>query len=224
MKYGSYCAVFVASILTLSTADTLASDQPTYDTSTGILTLPSTAVQGQPGRFQDGVLEPDGNGAWRIAELYDGELLDEGVVTQVSTISTTGMPRQLLIKVAGEFSSGCPAIGRIEQQKVGNSLQVFVYYERNVWLHTPEEVSCALGIVPFELTIPLEIYGLLAGEYTVELNNHKIRTFALEQDNVESTSLGEEHMDHCYYQTGQQSTWAYYGCDQYDADSVVTLP
>ena len=114
MKQGMHCAVFVASILTLSTAGTLASDQATYDIDTGKLTLPSTAAQGQPGRFQDVVLEPVGDGTWRIAELYDGVLLPERDVRQVSTISTTGLPRQLFIKVVGEFSNGCPEIGRIE--------------------------------------------------------------------------------------------------------------
>lgn len=224
MKQGMHCAAIVASILTLSTANTLASDQPTYDTNTGTLTLPSTTAQGQPGRFQDVVLEPNGDGTWRIGELYDGVLLPERDVQQVSTISTTGLPRQLFIKVVGEFSNGCPEIGRIEQQRVGNALQVYIYYKGNIWLRNPGEVACTAALVPFELTIPVDIYGLEAGEYTVELNNHEIRKFVLEQDNVEFGSLGGEHLDHCYYQTGQQGTWAFYGCDKHDADSVVTLP
>lgn len=224
MKSAIGCVVLAASILILSTSSTLASDQPVYDTSTETLTLPSAVVQGQPGRFQDVVLTPDGNGSWRIAELYDGVLLPDGDVNKVSTISTTGLPRQLFIKVAGEFSSGCPEIGRIEQQRLGNVLQVYVYYKGNIWLRNPEEVACTTAIVPFELSIPLDIYGLEAGEYTVELNNHELRKFVLEQDNVEPTFLGGEHMDHCYYQTGQQSNWAFYDCTEYAADSAVTLP
>lgn len=210
----------VASLFSLSAACVFADDQPLYNPETGTLTIPSAAVQGQPGRFQDVVLEPAGNGLWRVAQLHDGVLLDEQYVEEVWTTSTSGLPRQFFIHVAGTFPNGCPAVGRVEQQRTGNVLQVHIYYAGNDWLRDPESVVCTQALKPFELTIPLDIHGLPAGEYAVHINNQTFRTIVLPHDNLGPGRLGAERRAHCQYEPGQQNGWSAYSCTN---DSSITL-
>jgi len=47
----------------------------------------------------------------------------------------------------------------------------------------PTNVECTTKVVPFEETIPLDVYGLSAGDYTVDVNS-VTDTFTLGVDNV----------------------------------------
>lgn len=211
---------FAVSLLSLSATCAFADDLPVYNAESGTLTIPSASVQGQQGRFQDVVLEPAGNGLWRVAQLHDGVLLDEQFVDDVWTTSTSGLPRQFFIHVAGTFTNGCPAVGRIEQQRVDNVIQVFIYYAGNDWLRDPESVVCTQALKPFELTIPLDIHALPAGEYAVHINSQPFRTIVLQQENVGPGRFGGERSAHCQYEPGQQNGWSAYGCTN---DSSITL-
>ena len=44
-------------------------------------------------------------------------------------------------------------------------------------------MECTTEVVPFEEIIPLDVYGLSAGDYTVDVNS-VTDTFTLDMDNV----------------------------------------
>jgi hypothetical protein len=187
-------------------------DSAMFDPDDETLSIPSASVQGQPGRFQDVVLVPAGSGLWRVAQVHDGVLLDARYVEQVWTTATSGVPQQFFIHLAGTFPNGCPQIGRVEQQLQGNSLQVYIYYHNNAWLRDPESVACTQAMVPFELTIALQIYGLAAGEYAVLVNDYALRSLVLEQDNIGPKEFGAGRRAHCQYEPRQQAGWTAYEC------------
>lgn len=213
--------LFCAAVFGALTNAVMADELPVYDAATETLRIPAVSVQGQPGQqFQDVVLEPAGDGLWRVAELFDGVLMDEQYVEEVWTSSTTGLPRQFFIHVAGTFSNGCPSVGRIEQRRVDNVIEVFIYDQGGPWLRDPESVACTLALVPFEVTIPLQIHGLPAGEYSVRINNNALRTFVLDEDNAGPNSFGGQRGFHCQYEPLKQTGLSSYGCVN---ESDITL-
>ncbi|MEX2333247.1 MAG: hypothetical protein WD600_03255, partial [Pseudohongiella sp.] len=127
------------------------------------------------------------------------------------TTSTRGLPHQFFIHVEGAFLNGCPSVGRVEQKREGNVFEVFVYYGNTAWLRDPS-VLCTMAVEPFELTIPLNVYGLEAGEYSVRVNDFALRTFVLEQDNVGPDQFGGERRPHCQYEPRQEGGWMAYSC------------
>lgn len=204
---------FALCAMAMSVAWAQADEQPVYDAGTETLTIPSASEQDQPGYFQDVRMEAAGDGLWRVAELHEGVLLEERYVEHVWTTSTSGVPHQFFVHVAGTFNSGCPQVGRVEQQRDGNEIKVFIYYKNSAWLRNPELISCTAAMEPFEVTVPLDIYGLEAGEYSVSVNNHPVRTFVLENNNVTSRLFGGERRPHCMHEPRPQQGWAAYSCN-----------
>ena len=204
--------IFSATILLFASSLVSAEDLPEYNPETEVLTIPAATVQGQPGRFQNVRLEPAGDGLWRAVQVRDGVLLDAEVVDEVWTSSTTGLPRQMFIHLAGTFNNGCPKLGRVEQQLNDNTIDVFIYYGDNAWLRDPQSVVCTQAMVPFELDIPLNIHGLQAGEYNVRVNGQPLRTFVLDEDNVAPRQFGGQRRSHCQYEPRRGSGWSAYSC------------
>jgi hypothetical protein len=148
MRKGNSLVLFA---LCMSVSYALAQDQVEYNPSTGTLSIPSVSMQGQLGRFQDVLLEPAGDGLWRVAQLHNGVLLDAQYVDEVWTTSTIGLPRQFFIHLAGTFPNGCPEVGRVEQQRQGNTFEVYIYYKGNDWLRDPASVVCTQALKPLAL-------------------------------------------------------------------------
>jgi len=204
--------VFFLTVGCISGSQVLAQDHAVYDPLQETLLVPSAAVHKQPGRFQDVLLEPAGNQLWRVAQAKEGVLLDAQSVDQVWTTSTSGLPQQFFVHLQGTFSNGCPEIGRVEQQLQDNTFQIYIYYKNNDWLLNPDSVACTAALKPFELSIALHMYGLAAGEYAVRVNDHALRSFVLEQDNIGPAQFGTGGSAHCQYEPRRQGVWMAYSC------------
>ncbi len=153
------------------------SDYPVYRD--GILTVPRVDTDAQSGLFQDGVFQYDSTvDAWRLVEFQTVPVspifLVEG--DGVEAIVTDTFPIQVLLKVKGNFSDSCGVPGRISQRLEDNRFEIVI----NV---SNDSQACFPALVPFEKTIPLEVYGLPAGVYEYTVNGEQSGTFELTADN-----------------------------------------
>ena len=88
-------------------------------------------------------------------------------------------PVQVEVLISGNLPDGCTEIDQVEQR--------FEPEENTFWveittLRTTDD-ACAQVLVPFEETVSLDVYGLPAGTYTVDVNGTQ-ETFTLDVDNA----------------------------------------
>lgn len=165
------------SAVAVSACSALASDSPEYVS--GKLLLPAVTADGQPGFFQDVVIESAGDNLWRVSELYEG--IPNRHISQVELIKIDTNPVQIFLKIEGNFPNGCSAFGRVNTQLEGNAFELMAYKAVNKL--APGWVACTQAMVPFSETIPLPVYGLNAGTYTYSLNGEFAGTFTLDRKN-----------------------------------------
>jgi hypothetical protein len=97
-------------------------------------------------------------------------------VEEIDILTLESFPVQIFVIARGYLPNPCTEIYQISQEREGNSF--FITIET----YCSQEV-CIQVIAPFEEVIPLEVYDLPAGTYTVEVNGVQ-GTFILEIDNI----------------------------------------
>ncbi len=85
-------------------------------------------------------------------------------------------PVQIKVNARGYLPDGCTKIGEITKEKKDNTFFVSIKTVR------PADTYCTEVIVPFQEVISLDVYGLKAGIYTVNVNGVN-GTFELVTDN-----------------------------------------
>ncbi len=105
------------------------------------------------------------------------------IITGTAQIETIDLlilesfPVQIHAKVTGYLGDGCTTMGAITQTREDDTFFVTIPTER------PAEAVCTQQLVGFEETIPLDVAGLPAGTYTVDING-TTETFTLDVDNI----------------------------------------
>lgn len=108
---------------------------------------------------------------------------EEGYVYGTATVETIqvttleSFPVQVQVTAQGYLPDSCTEISQVQTQKEENSFNVTISTKR------PKDAVCAQVIVPFNRTIPLDVVGLKAGNYTVNVNGVK-KSFELAVDNM----------------------------------------
>ena len=97
-------------------------------------------------------------------------------VEEIDILTLESFPVQVFVIASGYLPNPCTEIYQISQQREGNTFLI------TIKTYCSQEV-CIQVIAPFEETIPLYVYGLPAGTYTVEVNGVQ-GTFNLEIDNI----------------------------------------
>lgn len=171
----------VGIIFLLPTSPVFSADTPTFQD--GLLSIPTVNTPTQVGQYQAVTFEFTAQDGWQLLnfkEVGTQGLGLEAMVEAVELVKTDVIPVQVLLRVTGYFSGGCPSIGQINHRLEDNQFEVVIHSTRP----TPvEEFACTAAIVPFRKTIPLPVYGLSAGTYAYRINGSNNGTFELVVDN-----------------------------------------
>ncbi|MCB0226613.1 MAG: hypothetical protein KDI02_23165 [Anaerolineae bacterium] len=85
-------------------------------------------------------------------------------VDRVEVVTSPGNPPRFSAVATGLLPDRCSRLGRSSQRRVATTIRVTLPLQ-------PGEGTCAqVGSVPFEETIRLNVDGLSAGSYSVEVN------------------------------------------------------
>jgi hypothetical protein len=97
-------------------------------------------------------------------------------VEEIDILALESFPVQIFVVASGYLPNPCTEIYQISQEREGNAFFI------TIKTYCSQEV-CIQVLAPFEEVIPLYVYGLPAGTYTVEVNGVQ-GTFGLEIDNI----------------------------------------
>lgn len=108
----------------------------------------------------------------------EGEWISgQAVVEELDIRFLESWPLQIHVGVRGTIGDGCTELDEIVTTREENTFYIDVTTAR------PADAVCTDIARVFEENIPLEVYGLLAGTYTVNANG-TTATFTLDQDNI----------------------------------------
>lgn len=111
-------------------------------------------------------------------ESQDGDYIyGTAVVESTEILVLESFPVQIHVVAKGYLPDGCTEIDRVEAKRDGNTFTVTITTKR------PKDMMCTQAIVPYEKVIPLDVYGLKAGMYDVNVNT-VTDSFELSTDNI----------------------------------------
>jgi hypothetical protein len=105
------------------------------------------------------------------------EVLEDVVVERIEVRILESFPVQVHVIVYGQLPDACSLIDKVEQTREGDTFRVTLEIARRA------DARCAPNPTPFEHTVPLEVMGLKAGSYTVDVHGVS-ETLTLAVDNV----------------------------------------
>lgn len=97
-------------------------------------------------------------------------------VEEIEIVILESFPVQINVIVSGNLPDPCTEIFEVLQEKESNTFFIIIKTYRSPGF-------CIQVLALFEEIIPLEVYGLPAGTYTVDVNGVQA-TFDLEVDNI----------------------------------------
>lgn len=100
------------------------------------------------------------------------------MVDSAEVLILESWPLQARLAIRGNFRDGCERLADVSSERVGNLFQVAV----SVGSSKPGEF-CTQALMPFEEVLDLDILGLEAGEYLIEVNGAEMASFVLDRDN-----------------------------------------
>lgn len=114
-------------------------------------------------------------------------------IDQVNIQILESFPVQVEVLILGSLPDSCTEIGAVEQRLDAEENTFWIEIET----FRSEEETCAQALVPFEEAVPLDVYGLPAGTYTVDVQGVQ-ETFTLSIDNAPSdTGLSNPASVYC---------------------------
>jgi len=113
-----------------------------------------------------------------------GVITGEAMVEDIEILLLESFPIQVLVVAQGNLPDSCTEIAETTVEQDGNTFRVTITTSR------PADAMCAQALVPFEERISLDVVGLPAGVYTVNINGVS-DTFEFTVDNAMAEPLVE---------------------------------
>ena len=104
-------------------------------------------------------------------------IIKDAVITEIDILLMESWPLQARVQIDGELGDGCTELMPITVEREGDTFHIMVKTTR------PADAVCTMELRFFSESVALDILGLEAGTYTVDVNG-VTETFTLEQDNV----------------------------------------
>ena len=98
------------------------------------------------------------------------------LVDEIDILILESFPVQINVIARGNLPDPCTEVSEVLQEREGDTFFITIKTYRSPGF-------CIQVLAPFEEIIPLEVYGLPAGTYTVDVNGVQA-TFNLEVDNI----------------------------------------
>ena len=131
-------------------------------------------VNGSTAHFEGPVEAPPLPEKARGAEI-DLITGDNSLVESVIVLVRETDPVEVQVEVRGNLRDGCTRLRDARVRREGDVFRIALPTVR------PADAMCTMALVPFEVTIALDVEGLAAGTYTVDVNGVTAR-FELPQD------------------------------------------
>jgi inhibitor of cysteine peptidase len=103
-------------------------------------------------------------------------LRGEAIVEEIDILILESFPVQVNVVARGHLPDGCTKIDEVREMRTEQAFQITITTVR------PADVFCTQATVPFEEVIALDVLGLDAGIYTVNVNG-ATGSFELSVDN-----------------------------------------
>lgn len=94
----------------------------------------------------------------------EGLIIGQAPVEAIEVLIRESAPVQVSIRVEGYLPDGCTELAEVTQMRDGQRLIVELATVREA------EAMCTQALVPFELDVPIDLSGLEAGAYTIDVN------------------------------------------------------
>ncbi|MCP5245878.1 MAG: hypothetical protein H6937_08005, partial [Burkholderiales bacterium] len=154
-------------------SSSVADNAPRFEN--GVLTIPRVDTPEQLGQYENARFSLAPDGRW---DLLHAEVGRHAFIDEIEIQILESFPVQVLVRVSGNLPTPCHQLGPIHKRSVNNRLETSVNYV----LQLNRFETCIQVLEPFEITIPLDVYGIPKGNYEVIVND-KSASFELEIDN-----------------------------------------
>jgi len=88
----------------------------------------------------------------------------EAKVTRVEVVVAESYPPQYFAAATGQLPDGCTEIDGATQTMQARTIKITLTTTR------PDDAMCTTAVQPFKENIPIDVDGLSAGQYAVEVN------------------------------------------------------
>lgn len=159
-------------VLLIPFINAYAEEFPTFENNT--LNIPTVNTPGTLSQYEQVQLKLASDGRWDLIHYR------EGIAATVETVSVKileSFPVQVVLTATGYMPNGCCTLKTPDTIRDGNQFHVVIHMNE---LQT--FAVCTQALVPFEIDVPLDVYGLDAGQYNVDVNG-VTTTFELSVDN-----------------------------------------